>query len=29
MTCYAVTGRVEVLDVENDLSHTRFSNLTQ
>ncbi len=29
MTRDAVTGRVEVLDVENDLSHTRLSNLTQ
>jgi len=29
MTCDAVTGRVELLDVENDLSHTRLSNLTQ
>jgi hypothetical protein len=29
MTRYSVTGGVEVLDVDNDLSHTRLSNLTQ
>jgi hypothetical protein len=29
MTRDAVSGGVEVLDVEDDLSHTRVPNLTQ
>jgi hypothetical protein len=29
MTSHSIAGRVEVLDVEDDLSHTRVPNLTQ